>query len=41
MNDQTRSVIELDANDKRIRELKEAIVAAEGKKAEILEGFLK
>jgi|GEM_PF-6475346 len=41
MNDQTRSVIELDANDERIRKLKCAIVAAEVKKAEILAGYLK
>ncbi|MEI6205298.1 MAG: restriction endonuclease subunit S [Desulfuromonadales bacterium] len=41
IKDQTRIVTELDTREKRIRELKAAIVAAEGKKAEILNGYLR
>lgn len=40
IKDQTRIVAELEAREKRIRELKAAIVSAEGKKAEILERYL-
>jgi type I restriction enzyme M protein len=40
IKDQTRIVTELDTREKRIRELKAVIEAAEVKKAEILDGYL-
>jgi restriction endonuclease S subunit len=41
LKEQSRIVAELDSREQRIRELKEAIGAAEGKKMAILEGYLK